>query len=667
MNPTDLQSILDDHLQNDINYQHHGKTWEELDKLAAISLSRLPEKHQKLLFSVCTRYDLTDVTLITRARFMAQTNLFFLCKLLGYNKVSREEYVWTDNLVHNTHEEICNDFFVRKDPTQKDFESFANAYLGKKERLLLVPRGGFKSTMDMADTVQYIICWPEVTCLILTGYLKLAEGFVGEIKGHFTLKETQDPGFKGLFIPGKKFYRARTVHSEDSMFQILFPEHCIPEEDGKAYEYQSPASSNVVKEPTIFAASIEQNLVGWHVGVLKLDDVVTNENSNTLERIKNINKQVSVNQAMLHPYGFYDKIGTWYDSEDTYGQDIRNLSKAKENGDDFPMKIYIRAAWWPTDEAKKMGKIEEEMTKQDYVLWFNQPGQLTYEFLIGKKKTDPYFAIKYLNDPTQMHAIKFPRELLLRRTISANLIPPNTGMIVTCVDTAYSTKNWADYTVIITALIYGGKFYIIDMKRGRYNEYELPALIAATVLQWKPKRVCIEDSVGVKWLGREIYREMDKLKVRTYIEFCSLGLGSKKNSKAMKAKPVLRFIGDERLLFANSCPSLEELYDELSRFGTAASTHDDIVSALSILVQQFAAYADMEAVQTTQMSTYVNDPKMKHSADQVFCTGKYQHLNAAEIQSLQIENPQIPWQELAAADAKEFKAANFDPLGDLFG
>src|SRR5439155_11297743 len=135
---------------------------------------------------------------------------------------------------------------------------------------------------------------------------------------------------------------------------------------------------------------------------------------------------------------------------------------------------------------------------------------------------------------------------------------------------------WADYTVILTALIYGGRFYIIDMKRGRYDEFVLPQIIAATANQWKPKRICIEDSVGVKWLGREIYKEMDKLRVRVPIEFVPLGQGNKANAKEQKAKPVLRYLGDERLIFVNQCPSLEELYTELEKFGTAACTHDDI-------------------------------------------------------------------------------------------
>ena len=176
----------------------------------------------------------------------------------------------------------------------------------------------------MADCVQYIICWPEVTILVLTGVLALANDFVGEIKGHFTLEEGT----------AKDFHPRTMSDGLPSLFQVLFPEHCIPTDDGRQSEYQTPAVSIVLKEPTVFAASIEQNLTGWHVGVLKLDDVVTNENSQTVDRMKNINKQVSINQAMLHPYGFYDLIGTWYDVEDVYGQVIRNSKKYAEDGED---------------------------------------------------------------------------------------------------------------------------------------------------------------------------------------------------------------------------------------------------------------------------------------------------------------------------------------------
>ena len=419
----------------------------------------------------------------------------------------------------------------------------------------------------------------------------------------------------------------------------------------------------VEKETTVFAASIEQNLAGWHVCIMKLDDVVTNDNSQTVDRLRNVNKQVSINQAMLHPYGFYDKIGTWYDVDDTYGQDVKNRDKYALEGEEFPMKIYIRAAWWPTEEAQKLGKIEEEMEEKDYVLWFSEgEHSLNYKFLKTKKKTDPWFAIKYLNDPTQMHVIKFPRELLIRRTVNAAELP-GTGMIVTCVDTAYSTKSWADFTVIITALIYGGRFYIIDMKRGRFNEYELPAMIAATALQWRPKRICIEETGAIKYIQREVYREMDKLKVRVPIELVPLGQGNKTNSKKVKAGPVLRFLGDDRLRFINTCPLLEELYDELSKFGTASSTHDDIVDTLAILVNQFSAYADIEGRITAASSEFVSDHKMKSFYDQTYGDGKYSKYNR---QNVALEFPDMAPSELDQQAAMDASEANQNPLGDLF-
>jgi predicted phage terminase large subunit-like protein len=288
------------------------------------------------------------------------------------------------------------------------------------------------------------------------------------------------------------------------------------------------------------------------------------------------------------------------------------------------------------------------------VLWFNEgANSLTYKFLRNKKKTDPYFAIKYLNDPTQMHVVKFPRELLVRRTVPAVELP-GTGLIVTCIDTAYSTKTWADYTVILTALIYGGRFYVIDMKRGRYNEYELPAMVAATALQWKPKRICIEESVGVKWIGREIYREMDKLKVRSHIEFVSLGAGNKTNSKMMKAKPVLRHLGDDRLKFINTCPNLEELYEELSKFGTAASTHDDIVDALAILVNQFSTYAEIQGKMDAASNGFIQDPKANQFYKQV-----YDNPNAV------LEFPDTSSQELQKNEQLDALEAMNNPLGEL--
>jgi len=412
---------------------------------------------------------------------------------------------------------------------------------------------------------------------------------------------------------------------------------------------------------------------------MKLDDVITNENSQTVDRLKKIAKQISIDRAMLHPYGFMDVIGTWYDEKDYYGEKIKQQETfIKEEGlsnlitgsvdsgrlnIEYKTKTYLRAAMWLTDQAIKEGKTDVDAKGPDYELWF--PERLPFSFLYDERKTDPEgFAIKYLNNPRKINRIKFERALLMKRTIPHNMLPPQ-GVVVTTVDTAYSTKSWADYTVILTTLIYGGRFYILNMVRGRFNEIELPAVIANTAYKWKPKRIAIEDSVGVKWMGRELRREMDKLQISIPIEYCSLGLGKKSNSKQMKAKPVLRLLGDERMFFLNSCEGLNELYNELEAFtGTSDDTHDDIISALSLLVEQFISYADVGSKVDMVNSQYVADQQNHERHQLVHGIGKYAHMNI-KAQLVNDDNPVTAFQ---IDNSRMFRdePMGTDPFADLF-
>jgi len=603
-------------------------------------------------------------------RFIAQTNLFYLCHLL-------EKYSLT---TISTHEEICNKHFIQKDPTFATFDDFANQYTGLKESLLLVPRGGFKSSIDIADSVQWVICYPDVTIAIITGVLSLAASFLGEFKEHFSLADSGDVDpttKKPVYIPRKLLDR-ETQQLSTSAFQVLFPEHCTKPGEGTTGAWDTPAIQGIgEREPTIKAASLDQALAGWHHKILKLDDCVNDENSRTTTRIEGVNKQISIMEALLNPNGFKDVLGTWYDENDYYGLKIKHEElTAKDEGISTVIgsvdsgrfnsstytKIYLRACWWPTEEAEQLGKIEEEMRAGDYILWF--PERLTYKFLSSKKKLDQYFAIKYLNNPRKHHQVKFPRELLIRRTIPHNQLPQQ-GTIVATVDTAYSVQNWADYTVMITALISGGRFYIVNMIRGRFNEYELPAVIAAGVNKWKPKRLCIEDSVGVKWMGRELRREMDKLRITVPVEFVSLGKGTKANSKKLKAKPVARLLGDERMFFLNSCEGLVDIYSELEKFtGTNDDSHDDIVSALSLLAEQFGAYADMEAKVNFTESQYVQDKKSAARHDLIYGLGKYRRYNAS--QGFIDDNPRTQFELDKSLGGGGGQDVHIDPLDGIF-
>jgi len=675
------------------NYHFRNLTAEQFHEKAVKSFKHLPEDlQQQAMNSAMERLCKQSgtplppkgttardelIAFIQDVRFLAQTNLFFLCKLLEYSKVSDKEYDWKDPddpnakwEKHNTHEEICNAFFVQKDPAEfATFEGFALAYKANKvdlkQRLLLVPRGGFKSSMNMADCVQWIICFPEVTIAILTGKLDLAHDFVGEVKSHFEMeknalaKSKSDPPN----VP-RRIKDALTGEYTQSMFQVLFPEHCIAPvaaEKGKMSEFQTPAYKGGDKEPSVRAAGIDQGLSGSHFCILKLDDVVTEKNSETLTTMAKMNHRVSVDKALMHPYGFFDVIGTWYSEHDYYGVQIKYDAKLRKAGDAPVFKIYRRAVWWPTQATIDAGIPETAWKDINVHLWFGE--RLTFEHMMEEWHTDPDgFAIKYLNDPRKIQQIKFPLELLYSRTIPWNVMPHN-GLIVSVVDTAYSTNPWADYTVIITALIYGGRFFVLNMVRGRFNEYELPAVIAATGFKWKPKRICIEESMGVKWMGRELKREMEKLQISIPVEYLSLGVGNKSRSKAMKAKPVLRLLGDERLWFSKACDGLEEIYQELSQFtGTADDSHDDIVSGLSLLVEKFAPYADSE-LSSKANAEYVQDNQSWEHHQMIYGLGKYAKYNS-EMQ--QDDNPVTAYQVEQAAQNMPQDPGDFDPLSDLF-
>src|SRR5580658_5407065 len=128
MKVADLMSWFTEHRTQDSNYQHNNLSDDEYLSAAVKSWDRMTEERQTRILNAVNRFapGLT-VQKVQLYRFMAQTNLFALTRLLEkYPDMSRQEYVWTDGQVHNTHEEIANGFFVQKNPTFKTFKEFAS-------------------------------------------------------------------------------------------------------------------------------------------------------------------------------------------------------------------------------------------------------------------------------------------------------------------------------------------------------------------------------------------------------------------------------------------------------------------------------------------------------------------------------------------------------------
>jgi hypothetical protein len=164
-------------------------------------------------------------------------------------------------------------------------------------------------------------------------------------------------------------------------------------------------------------------------------------------------------------------------------------------------------------------------------------------------------------------------------------------------------------------------------------------------------------------------REMKKLQISIPVEYVSLGMGSKAKSKQLKAKPVLRLLGDERLYFSKACEGLEELYNEVEQFtGTSEDTHDDIVDALSLLVSQFSSYADMGSRLETVNVDYAAHQREKEIHDLVYCQGKYSYLSVNSGDMAVDDNPRTVFQQEEQRNGQAMASEPyFDPLSDLMG
>ena len=168
---------------------------------------------------------------LEKIRYHARTDLFFL----GHD-------IFEKRFTEFTHRKVC-DFFVVKNPSFKTFRGFAQQYTLPHDRLLILPRKSYKSTIKVLDNVQWQICWPDIRIIALTATKRLATAFIDEFQSYFVVKD----GIREDH---------RVVGGEPTFFQQLFPEFSITQNE-LSVEFISPARKTYFKEPTIGALSME--------------------------------------------------------------------------------------------------------------------------------------------------------------------------------------------------------------------------------------------------------------------------------------------------------------------------------------------------------------------------------------------------------------------------
>lgn len=531
-------------------------------------------------------------------RHRMKTDLFFLSRYVLWetNPESAGKPFTENQICEHVHRRLC-EAFVRK----SDVKSIAEQDLKSKERMILYPRGAMKSTIDVCDAVQWILCFPNIRILFLTAADDLAVGFVDETKGHFV----------------EHLY-------EKSLMNLYFPEFCVTEKELGAearMEFTCPVwrrQGKVRRERTLMSASITATLSGLHFEVIKGDDIISNRNSENEDQCAMVVKRINVSvRKMLRPFGYFDAIGTRYADEDYYGQVIeknvgrldRKTGPCWETIDnlDTGLKILVGRAWeLKAETIRKMESGElrgSDLSEEHYHLLF--PEVLTYSFLRQEQLRDELsFEGQYNQNPRPASSTPFPKTLLLKSTVAFDQMPFR-GPVSQTWDFAFSKKKGRDYSTASCAVWdEKGRCYITDLIRGRFLHNDLAKSVVDFAMKWRPFVIGIEDAGGSKFLEPAIIAEAQRTGQPQVISVCSkidwVTPENQKDAKKMRMAALHPWLENDRLKFASYLPHLDALYSEFERCLHSAH-HDDIPDVISRQTKYAPAMASL--IQQNQIRT----------------------------------------------------------------
>jgi len=477
---------------------------------------------------------------------------------------------------------------------QKDDSKSISQQSSVKTRLLLWPRGGMKSTIDHVDTVQWILNFPDIRILYLTAEVSLAEGFVGEVKGHFLIKE-----------------------DEPSWMNIFFPEFCVEENKaGAKFRFTCPiyaAKKTGRKEPTVYASSVGKTKSGWHYELIKADDGVSDVNSITSAQCQTVSKHLFLAEKLLALGGYYiDYVGTRYDDLDHYGvmldQNLGDITRTTGPGWEFTENRTTGINILVGKAIQIKPEVAEQLEKEGRPVTYQEAGAdgcilllphiMPFSWcMMDLAKDEKSFEGQRNQNPRVASTVEFTRILLLKNTIPYAEMPM-VGPVSQVWDFAFSKKKGRDYSTGCS-IMWGENAdkeavgYVQEVVRDRFNHHTLAKAVVDLAVRGRPFIIGIENAGGSQFLESAIIYEATKTRDQQIIDVCSridwFPVDNQNEAKKTRMRALYPWLLRGGLKFANYCmsPNLEILYSEFEKC-LASHHHDDIPDVIS---QQFRLYA----------------------------------------------------------------------------
>jgi len=484
-----------------------------------------------------TKFGYTDFEVWKEDYKKGQMDLYWLCtKLLHLD------------LIEATHRPITDDLFVRKNPyiEADNWKQAVARQSTVKNRLLLYPRGSFKSSIDRVDAIQWMLCFNNIRIVYMTAEDTLATEFVELTRAPFEVSD-------GHLL---------------TRFQMLYWAHCIPAKKVEdASLFTSRAKKEDVKQPSVRALSLGASTVGKHGEIGKIDDCVSNKNSGPMsnaESRKKVTQEIILARSIVDRFGYIDYVGTNYNEDDAY--------TALENT--IPdLKILRKPAWTVLPHAR--AKNIPELLPEDVELLFPVDGagveRLTFKAIMTEWGIDAFIcSCQLLLNPTATKLAKFTEAMLRKAIIPHNQLPqPGTYFTAQAWDFAKTDGSGSDRSVGMNGQFtisgpLAGRMFVTEIVRGRFSKSDLPFQVANLALRGQPvQNLGIEKSPGADFLENDIKRALVKVGYPDAPSIEWIPVDNQKGAKNARALTLEAVFENGQIFFSDQIP--EEVMKEVIR------------------------------------------------------------------------------------------------------
>ena len=456
------------------------------------------------------------------------------------------------DLVEALHKPMC-DFFVHKQP-RKHFL----VQDGIKNRMLLAPRGHFKTTINLADIMQWLVAFPDVTICLFSGTEQLTARMVDEVKLHFL----QNGDFREIY---RQWVPDKTLH-----------------EFGVKGSFTLPNRTQIRREPSLSITTLKSTRAGAHYDIEKFDDVVTEQNSKSAALNDETKRQWSSTLPLLNPGGYRDIIGTLYSYDSFYGPIVEQLSKREITRS----AVSGRIDWKISVESALRREPDQELFRPEAILF---PERFCVDANDDPRKQNlqqiwrddaELFASQYMNDPTSLASDQFSMPRLKSHVVDRRDIPSSTNLYMAW-DLAQSTRDHSDFSVgVLGGFSPNGTLYVVDIVRGRFRPAQVIEEIVEHYRKWPVCRVGIEKDQAANMLAPGLEARQRELGLYIPIDMIPVKYGGMHPERQiLSLGPLLE---QNKLWFCQSAQHLEECFREFSRF--PKYRNDDICRAVSLLM-----------------------------------------------------------------------------------